>query len=325
MESRVYLSNDFLDHIIAKGAGLSVEISDLEIPNNKLNYQKIRQIIAKSNLYLDFTYQQIIDIIRGNENPIKTLLLKSLIKSPHNKNYDEKVDYSKPNSVFFIGNEDCSDISANNNVFCKGTNYNFEDAFFKSPLRTVFDKKMDSEDISHTFHQTKNIILIDPYIFSNNFKKKNSLINFLDTCFNFKNNKTEKNFTIVSEFPTTKDVIKNKILINYLSELAGELNMKSENITLFRHIGTEFGSNRHLITDYALMDLQHAFDRPCVISGLYFYNDNIGKNFNEVNNLLEKIKNSEKKWSETNPDIKDQALKHNKIKIGNILNNPLFH
>lgn len=324
MESRVYLSNDFLDHVIDNGAELSVKISDLEISGNKLNYQKIRQIIAKSNLYLDFTYQQIIEIIRANENPIKTLLLKSLIKTPYNKYYDEKVDYSKPNSIFFVGDKDCSSISTNFNVLCKGTNYNFEDSFFKSPLRSVFDKKMNSEDIFNTFHFTKNIILIDPYIFSNNFKKKNSLVNFLNTCFNFKNNKIEKNFTIISEFPTTKDVVKNKILQKYLSELASELKMKNENITLFRHIGTEFGSNRHLITDYALMDLQHAFDRPCVISGLYFYNDDIGKNFNEVNNLLNEIKSSEKKWSETNPELKDQALKFNKIKIGNILNNPLF-
>ncbi|MFT4646101.1 MAG: hypothetical protein ACI8ZX_002526 [Planctomycetota bacterium] len=327
MISKVFLSDDFLSHLVNKFNDLNIKITDVEIPSNKLNYQKIKQIISKSNLYLPYTGKEVVELIRKNENPIKTMFLNSLIKNTSNKYYDQKADFSNSSTVYFVGDENCTNISINHNVLCKGSNYNFEGDFFKSPLRTIFDKNMDSDDNSNTFHYCKNIILIDPYLFSAGFKKQQSLINFLDTCFNYKNENADKNLTLITEFPTKGgDCVKNKILNNYLINLSVKLKIKKENITLLRHVGNEFQGNRHLITDYALMDLQHVFDRDDgVVTGLYFYNENIENNFEQANVLISKIKDLYNVTNEEYSEAADTALRHNKLKLGNILNNPLFN
>ncbi|WP_055445546.1 hypothetical protein [Lacinutrix himadriensis] len=328
MESNVYLSKDFFDYLF-NNKSIQDNSVGIETSTEKLNYQKITQIITKSHLQLSYTIKEILDIIQEKKDPIKSAWLNTIIKTPYNKSYDANIDYSKPNSIFFEGDVDCMQISSKRNVLCKGTNYNFKGEFFKSPLRSEFDIRMNTKDVSNSFHECKNIILIDPYIFANEFKKKNSLINFLTTCFNYKNRSAEKNLTIISEFPTNTghpDFVKNKIVNQYLLILSESLNIPKNNITILRHVGSEFQGNRHVITDYALMDLQHVFDRDNgVVSGLYFYNNEIDKNFVKANTYIKKIKDLNEKSNEKYDEAHDEKLKQNNLKFGNILNNPLFN
>lgn len=325
MKSSVHLSKDFFEYLV-QNRSLYQNSDELEISNEKLNFQKILKIITQSHLNFDYTKEEIIDIIRKNEDPIKTKWLNQIIKTPFDKSYDEKIDYSIPNAVIFEGNVDCSLNTSKWNILCKGTNYDFKKSFFESPLRSTFDYRMYTEDSTNIFHECKNVILIDPYVFANGFKKQKSLVNLLDTCFSYKNDYARRHLTIISEFPfTDKDFVKNKILNQYLSSLSEDLKLPKENITLIRHVGSEFNGNRHLITDYALMDLQHIFDRNNgVISGLFLYNNKVDRNFAQANVLIDKIKRLNATTNVKYTEADNEKFKDINIKFGDILNNPLF-
>jgi len=327
MKSSVFLSKEFSDYLI-KNRFINNNADGLEISNEKLNFQKILQIILKSHLNFDYTTEEVLDIIKKNEDPIKTTWLKKIIKTEFDISYNQKIDYSIPNAIFFEGDIDCSHNSSKRNIMSKGSNYSFKNEFFKSPLRTVFDIKMDSKDITNIYHECKNIVLIDPYIFAHDFKKERSLVNFLDTCFNFKNKTVNKKLTIVTVFPTGfRDRVNNNTINKYILNLSNKLNMDKSKISILRHLDeNEFRSNRHLITDYALMDLQHIFDRDDgVVSGLYLYNNDVGKNFSQANELIDKIRNLNNETTEKHTKAQDDSLKQSNFKFGDILNNPLFN
>lgn len=335
MRPNLLLHKEFLRHII-NNKNLDNQSDEFEVSNKSLNYRKCKNIITQAKtIYTNYSKEDFIQLkLKANkvsENNLEAIWINKLMSS--NKgivlNSEKYFDEKKSSTIRFLGNVDCANETKEKNIITRGTNYNFEEDFFKNPLRSVFDKKMNSEDNSNTFHHTKNIILIDPYIFSNNFKKGNSLVNFLDTCFNFKNNNIEKHLTLITDCPTdikNIDYVENKIVLKYLEFLSNELNISKENLTLLRHVGKKFEGNRHLITDYALIELQHVFQEDnSPITGLFLYNDNIDANFNQVNYLIKRIIDLHNDSDIKYEDAADPKVKHSNLKFGNILNNPLFH
>jgi hypothetical protein len=325
MRSNVYLSKSFLRYMIENKTLMSQQ-DDFELKQEVLNYQKVKNIISKSNLSLEYEAEEIKKIIQTQEESIEAKWLKSILKSEFDQEFNKNADYSKPYTIFLEDNINCIDESNNKNALIKGTNYNFKDSFFKSPLRTEFNKDMSAEDISNTYHLCKNIVLIDPYIFADDFKKSDSLFNFLESCFSFNNKQVLKYITIVSSFPTDgKDLVQNKKIEEFRKRIADKFNMNMENISVLRLLQDEFNGNRHLITDYALMDLQHILDREGVVSGLFLYNNDIDENFIKANKLIDKIKKLNQNYTEKHETAASNSLKHNRFKFGDISNNPLLN
>lgn len=324
MRSNVYLSKSFLKHMIENKTLLNQQ-DNFELNQEALNYQKVKNIISKSNLSLEYEIEEIKEIIQTQEMGLEAVWLKKILKSEFDKYYNKNPNYNDPHTIFLENDISCEETSVKYNVLIKGTNYNFKDSFFKSPLRTVFKRDMSSDDISYTYHLCKNIVLIDPYIFANDFKKSESLFNFFENCFGFNNKQVLKHITIISSFPTEgRDLIKNKKAEEFRKRIADKFNMNIENISVLRLLNDEFNGNRHLITDYALMDLQHILDREGIVTGLFLYNNEIDKNFIQANELISKIKKLNNLYSEKYDKAADNNLKHNRFKFGDIMKNPLL-
>jgi hypothetical protein len=60
-------------------------------------------------------------------------------------------------------------------------------------------------------------------------------------------------------------------------------------ISVYAHDKPHFNNNRHVLTDYSIIDLQHLFDRDASISANYLYDGNVSDNFDRAKILKTKI------------------------------------
>lgn len=333
MRSNVYLSKEFLKYLV-ENVELGNQVDSLIESKKQANYRVCKNIIGKSSLYVNYTKEdlkQIKEAYKSSTNlDLETKWIGNLIEREamtfEDSNY---FDVSKPGSIKFEGNIDCINETKRQNLIIKGTNYDFESELFSLQLSEEFDNysNPDNKD-NNIIHPCRNIIIVDPYLFVDRFKKRESFIRFLKASFFF-DRPVDKHLSIITEMPSEeKDKVRNEKIQEYIRKLSKALSIKEINIAVFRSINKFKGGDRFMVTDYAKINLSHPFDRDYAASGYFYYLGDIYSNFRKVSKVINEIKFLYDSSDSVKKDVVNRTGKievlERTIKYGNILNNPLF-
>ena len=243
-----------------------------------------------------------------------------IFKAILEKNFEQvsEIKQIDPNAVYFLKGND-SPLS--NKIMI--SDYHNKKEYLDNLCHPCFiDDQMN--DISVIKHVANSIVIVDPYIFTDTAglaEKLPNIIKFLKQFFitpnetyylSFISRNTNDNLNIIiaSRFNSIKEAFLESTII----------------ITGFFPKGKIFGNNRYFFTNYCSCGYQHLFDRPTQVSPSCLFVHSTGNvkkrlsaiqlNYASVNNMLQKIVqlyNSE-----------PEKIGLIKIKIGNILNNPIF-
>jgi hypothetical protein len=170
-------------------------------------------------------------------------------------------------------------------------------------------------------HRCRNIVMMDPHLFDDSSKRLEpkipNVIKFLKTL-HVNNDITNCHLSII----TWRDLNKggsDALYERKITEIKDGVGNPNLIVSVFaygkKHV---FEGNRRFITDYALMDAQHIFDRNNASISVNFLFDGAGikQNFKETNDLLKRIKDVYK----NEPKMSGLITQ----KFGNMLDNKLF-
>lgn len=290
----------------------------------------------------------VVDITSENKNQLLEILDKSEIRSPisekylinlhknFSQNYNpenwkdfafykafrngnlkiETVNLDASNSVFLLdkSQSEVDSINEENNVISLGSEYDFNiPASPKSFASKVVDKNM--KGVECIKHRCRNVIIIDPYIFEDQPKfehKIPNVVKFLNELY-LNNNKTNCYLSIITNNQDNNTKFNSKI-----EEIADTISNPNLKISVYAHDKPHFKNNRHVITDYSIIDYQHLFDRDdASISVSFLYDGDVSENFSRVQELKSKIKYNYNR----DPEKIGTYIR----KFGNILENKLLN
>lgn len=268
----------------------------------------------------------VVDITSENKNQLLKILDESEIISPVNKKYfinlhkklsqnynpDNWKDFSffrafrngklkindinleSSNSIFLLDKEqeNINEINDEKNVISLGKQYDFKHPVSpKSFASKVVDKEM--QGIECIKHRCRNVIIIDPYIFEDqpNLQPKTpNLIKFLLELY-LNNGSANCFLSIITNHQDNDAKFNSKI-----QEISAGIKNPNLQISVYAHDKPHFRNNRHVITDYSIIDYQHLFDRDdASISMSFLYDGNVSDNFTRVQILKAKIISNFKK------------------------------
>jgi hypothetical protein len=268
----------------------------------------------------------VVDITSENKNQLLKILDESEIISPVNKKYfinlhkklsqnyspDNWKDFSffrafrngklkindinleSSNSIFLLDKEqeNINEINDEKNVISLGKQYDFKHPVSpKSFASKVVDKEM--QGIECIKHRCRNVIIIDPYIFEDqpNLQPKiPNLIKFLLELY-LNNGSANCFLSIITNHQDNDAKFNSKI-----QEISAGIKNPNLQISVYAHDKPHFRNNRHVITDYSIIDYQHLFDRDdASISMSFLYDGNVSDNFTRVQILKAKIISNFKK------------------------------
>lgn len=287
MEAKVYLEEEFFEALDNFSTQTSIGVIDSKSENKN----------------------QLINILEDSRitSPVKTKVIVNLHKklsqnySPNNwkdfclfrafrnnKLIQSEIDLTSSNSIFLLKEleKDIDAINISNNIIAIGKEYKFiYPVSPKSFASRIVDRNMNG--IECIKHRCRNIVLIDPYMFEDqpNFEPKiPNLILFLDQLYQ-NNSNVECYLSIITNKMDNDALFERKI-----KEIKTGLSSIKLDISVYAHQKPHFNNNRHIITDYSIIDYQHLFDRDdASISVNYLYDNNVSENFLRAKYLKDKI------------------------------------
>jgi hypothetical protein len=314
MKPRIYLEDNFFNAF--NNYQLSQNI--LESDNKTENKNRLIDVLKNSEIHLPLSEREVIKIhkkLRQNYVPTDFREYYIFLAVKNNRLKLGPINENKPYSLFLLDKCDADILSFNelNNSISAGVNYNFEDPLIpKSFASKIVDKEMNG--IVVIKHRCKNVLIIDPYLFEDQDKmepKIPNLIKLLNELYLNNSNATCHLSLLVNNLNNDNQVIAKTNL------LTAGVNNPNLVISVYAHKKNLFDNNRHIMTDYSIIDLQHIFDRDnASISCDFLYDHNIKDSFQRINKLLENIRD---KYNAVPTKI---GLITNKF--GNILENGLF-
>jgi len=315
MEAKVYIERDFFKVF----DDFKANPNPFEIDIKTENKNKLLRIFNEVTLNLSGNEIEPLKIIKklhkitSEGNKPSTYEEYILLKAYRNGNIMfNGINFDSTNSLFFLdkSNEEIKTLTEEKNINCIGTEYNFEKKIIPATFaHKPCDINMKGLGLELLKHKCRNIILIEPYIFKDSeTAKRANLCTLIKEL--FQNTKEKCYLSIITK---QNEGGKDKLYKKIISEIKESLNLYDLELSVFIPEKDKFNSNRHLITDYSISDLQHLFDRDnATISCEFLYNNDILKNFEIINNLFKRIKD----------EIKNNGT--NAIRYGNILENPLL-
>lgn len=315
MEAKVYINEEFFE--VFENFKATQRIGGIDISTENKN--QLINILNSSQINSPISKKYFINLfkkLKQNYNPdnLKDYILYQAFRNQKLKRGEINLDSS--NSVFLL-NKNSADIEGlceNKNVITKGIEYDFQlPVSPRSFASKVVDKKMVGIDCVK--HRTRNLIIIDPYIFEDqhNFEPKiPNLIILLKELY-LDNDNTNCFLSIITNKQDNNAKFKSKI--EQIRDGIGNVNLE---ISVYAHNEGLFKNNRHFITDYSIIDSQHLFDRDdASVSVNYLYEGEIQANFLRVQKINDKIIANFK----NDPEKMGLFTR----KFGNILKNPLFN
>lgn len=320
MIPRLYIEKEFFELL-----------DKFEMDNNKFSIDKriesknqLIEILVSSQININLLESDFKKIVKksstyDSENWFEHILMKAW---KNNNLIFEILNLSNAFQIFLLNKtkEEVDSIINDENLVCQGIEYDFQKPVSpRSKASILVNNEMNG--IESVSHRCRNVIIIEPYIFapkgsSNLVPKIPNVIKFLKTLY-MDNVNVSRHISIFyhRNSEPRADVIEKKM--NEIKEgLGGGDFLK---ISAFGHEDNLFEGNRHVITDYSIMDLQHPFDRNnSSISINFLYDKNIVQSFERVRTILEiGMKNYK--------ELKTDSFGEQKVKFEDVLENKLFH
>lgn len=287
MEAKVYLEEEFFEALdnFSPQAGIGI------IDNKSENKNQLVSILEDSRITSPVKTKVIVNLhkkLKQNyiaDNWKDFCLFRSF---RNNKLTVGDIDLNSSNSIFLLKEleKDIGTINTNNNIIAIGKEYKFATPVSpKSFASRIVDRNM--QGIECIKHRCRNIVLIDPYIFEDqpNFEPKiPNLILFLDQLYQ-NNSNVRCHLSIITNKMDNDVLFQRKI-----REIETGLSGVQLDVSVYAHDKPHFNNNRHVITDYSIIDYQHLFDRDdASISVNYLYDNNVSDNFLRARDLKDKI------------------------------------
>ena len=314
MRARVFLEDNFFNAFNNYQANTSIH----DIDNKTENKNRLIDILNNSEIHLPISEREVIKIHKklskdyipsdAREYYIFRAVRNQRLKlSPINKN--------KPYSLFLLDKCDAEITNFNelNNSIGAGINYDFENPISpRSFASKVVDKEMNGIEVIK--HRCRNIIVVDPYLFDDLERKEPKIPNLIKLL----NELYIANINLVCHLSLLVTNPENDTKINTkINLIKSGINNPNLNISVYAHKKNLFDNNRHILTDYSIIDLQHIFDRDnASISCDFLYDYNIKDSFDRINKLIENIRD--------NYNAVPTSIGTITNKFGNILDNGLF-
>lgn len=314
MRARIFIEDNFFNAFNNYQANVSIHDRDIKTENRN----QLIDILKHSEFHLPISNREAVKIHKKLSQNYQTTDTREFLLFRAIRNgrlFLNPIDNSKPYSLFLLdkGDADITSFNELNNLISAGINYNFAIPLVpKSFASKLVDKDMNGIDVIK--HRCRNIIILDPYLFEDQPNMEPKIPNLIKLLNELYLNNTNSNcyLSILIQNPENDNLVNSKIQ----SILIGINNPKLI-ISVYAHNKGKFKNNRHIITDYSIMDCQHIFDRDdASISCDFLYDGEINTSFKRVNSLLEKIRDS------YNNDPNNIGLIT--YKFGNILDNGLF-
>lgn len=320
MTPSVFLRPGFLDVL----ENFSGSVSRFEVDHRIENKNQLVEILSESDIITDISDKEVIKLAKksGASYDPTTWFEFVLLRAYKNHRLSiGQLDPTESRQIFLLdkNSTEVLSICEQNNVLCEGLDYDFLEGISpRSNASIVVDKNMNGVEIVR--HRCKNVIIIDPYFFApigsqvHNVPRIPNVVKLLKELF-FDNVNPNLHLSILyhRDSESRKDIIEGKI--NEIS--AGLGNPPNLQISAFGHEDNLFESNRHVITDYSIMDLQHPFDRDNSSFSINFlFDKDIRMSFQRVRAIIDIAKKS---YNSCGPSIGVQ-----KVKFGNMLDNKLF-
>ena len=314
MRARVFLEDNFFNAF----NNCQVSQNTLESDIKTENKNRLIDVLKNSELHLPISEREVIKIHKKlRQNYIATSFREYYIflAVKNNRLKLGPINVNKPYSLFLLDKCDADITSFNklNNSVGEGINYNFESPIApRSFASKVVDKEMNGIEVIN--HRCRNIIVVDPYLFEdldNKMPKIPNLIKLLNELY-IDNINSVCHLSLLVNNPENDNKIRSKMNL-----ISNSINNPNLSVSVYAHKKNHFDNNRHIMTDYSVIDLQHIFDRDnASISCDFLYDYNIKGSFERVNKLLENIRD---KYNAAPTSV---GIITNKF--GNILDNGLF-
>lgn len=267
---------------------------DFEISKRGENRNQLIDILNESDIYADISTKDVLKLHKKGssatysaENWQEFVFLRALRK---NRLSILKRDLSIPQRVHLLGcdAQEINEIVDQNNIFCEGIDYTYEHPISPISIASIdIDKEMNG--IDKIKHRCRNVVLIEPYIFAplgskeKNVPKIPNFAKLLKELF-LDNSSAVCHLSILYH----RDSVIHSLVQGKIDEIKNEMNNVNLEVTAFGHAANLFQGNRHLITDYSIMDLQHPFDRDdSSISANFLYDRDIRESFQRVKKILD--------------------------------------
>lgn len=314
MEAKVYLEDEFFEALenFSPQTGLGV------VDEKSQNRNQLLQILEHSIINISpLKKKYFINLHKKLTQNYKPETYKdfSLFRAfRNNKLKLADINFESSNSIFLLNKteEEVKKINKENNIISVAKSYDFKTSISPNSFASKFiNNKMDGVECIK--HRCKNVVLVDPYIFEdspNLTPKMPNLITFLKEL--YLDNTTSPCFLSIVTNNKDNDGLFNSKINQILSGLSN-VNLS---ISVYAHDKPHFNNNRHVLTDYSIIDLQHLFDRDASISANYLYDGNVSDNFDRAKILKTKI------IEKYNNDPEKMGL--NTRKFGDILENNLL-
>jgi hypothetical protein len=226
-------------------------------------------------------------------------------------------DFKNSHSIYLLdkSKEDVQKLIEDTNLIIEGIDYDFSKSISPTSFAScLVDKEMTG--IEKIEHRCKNIVLLEPYIFTpsnsrDKVPKIPNLVKLLKQLF-IHDRSIHCNLAIVTSRSQSE-----KLINDGIDDIKNQLNNPLLEVCVYKHAEGAFQDNRHIVTDYSIMDLQHMFDRDnASISINYSYDGDIKTSFTRINSLLDRIKKS---YQSDPPKFGLET-----VKFGELLSNALF-
>lgn len=291
MEPSIYIDNEFFQVLDT----FKEKFLFAEFTENKelINYERLKRTLFKSKIICNINDKELIRLFKktGSATFVPGNWFEALVtKAQKEEKFQRKeLDLNSTRSIFLLNKtkEEVDDLVDNFNIICEGIEYDFaKDICYETLAGVLVDKEMNGCEKFH--HKTKNVIIIDPYIFddaSEKLEPKIPNVIRLLKVFELHNKNVNAHLSII-----TNNLNNNTLFERKMKEINDGLKNPKLTISVFAHKDKIFQQNRHIITDYFFMDLQHVFDRDNgSISGAFLFDNS--DNFLRSKHLLQKIKN----------------------------------
>ncbi len=298
MYPSVFISNEFwkiFEEYRNELSNYSFDDNNSEIEQKRNSFFRIRSLILSSNVYTD-EYINIEDFSENNgiyENFKKlvfSLLINNNLIATGKKIYSNTSIKNCTNLDFcFFTNyssEFCTSYSQKNGVIYLGNN------FLNTPfyLKNSFPLELTSENIHQVEkikHPCNSLIILDSFLFNGSGKVK-YLINFIEKFIPGQlSNKFQ--IDIIIQNPYDNEKIKkayDQILLVFKDKISLHIYL-SNNLKDIEY-------DRYILTNYAIINIGHPFDRDTNISCNFFPSQNnledLSTSYNNIQNKISLIK-----------------------------------
>ncbi|MBR9833509.1 hypothetical protein GYB57_15300 [bacterium] len=325
MVPKVYLEVNFLDRFDLVKRDDSIIAAVDYITDNK---NQLAKVLSNALIYCedisDEEYNRLnkLGSVSKPSNKREFYISQSLIGGKFKKG--KNINYTDAGAIYLLdkNSDECNGIEKVHNVICRGNEHDFSVNTIPKTLGTLaIDKHLNG--IEAIRHRCRNIVLIDPYIFEDVDKdgyvpKIPNVIKFLKNLY-LDNSDASCYLTVITKKPKGTD---ESSFLNKVERIKSQVGNPNLEISVFGHKESNyFEGNRRIITEYALMDAQHVFDRDNASLSANFLldGDNIKTNFKNVSAILDRIKKSYL-------DYQSNFIKRRKetYMLGSLLDNELF-